>query len=115
MVNLYLTNVDLEMFYECYNIKEIQYIGGYKFIGRSGIFIDYVNHFKEMKMQATIEKNAGKRSIAKLFLNSLYGKFGASNDKFVKRPYIMIKESLHTKRLKPRGPLKQCMFLWPHL
>ena len=77
-------------FYECYNIKEIQYIGEYKFIGRSGIFIDYVNHFKEMKMQATIEKNAGKRSIAKLFLNSLYGKFGASNDKFVKRPCIPV-------------------------
>ena len=41
-------------------------------------------------MQSTIEKNAGKRSIAKLFLNSLYGKFGASNDKFVK-PIILMK------------------------
>lgn len=67
MVNLYLTNVDLEMFYECYNIKEIQYIGGYKFIGRSGIFIDYVNHFKEMKMQATIEKMPGKGVLQNYF------------------------------------------------
>lgn len=106
MVNLYLTNVDLEMFYECYNIKEIQYIGGYKFIGRSGIFIDYVNHFKEMKMQATIEKNAGKRSIAKLFLNSLYGKFGASNDKFVKRPYINDKGILAYQTVEAPRPAK---------
>lgn len=106
MVNLYLTNVDLEMFYECYNIKEIQYIGGYKFIGRSGIFIDYVNHFKEMKMQATIEKNAGKRSIAKLFLNSLYGKFGASNDKFVKRPYINDKGILAYQTVETPRPAK---------
>lgn len=106
MVNLYLTNVDLEMFYECYNIKEIQYIGGYKFIGRSGIFIDYVNHFKEMKMQATIEKNAGKRSIAKLFLNSLYGKFGASSDKFIKRPYINDKGILAYQTVETPRPAK---------
>lgn len=35
---------------------------------------DYVKKFYEMKKQATIEGNGARRCIAKLFLNTLYGK-----------------------------------------
>jgi hypothetical protein len=77
---LYLTNVDLELFLEHYDIiGEPEYIGGYMFRGKHGIFNKYVNHWKEVKINAG--KNKALRYIAKLFLNSLYGKFASSWNK----------------------------------
>lgn len=52
-----------------YKVKVIE---GYAFRGRCRPFKDYVSFFHKMK-----NNNKGvKRTIAKLFLNSLYGKFG---------------------------------------
>lgn len=49
---------------------------GYKVNGyifeRGQVFNDYVNHFYNVKMNST----GSDRNIAKLMLNSLYGKFG---------------------------------------
>lgn len=42
------------------------------------LFKDYVKMFYEMKQKATIEKNPCRRVIAKILLNSLWGKFGES-------------------------------------
>lgn len=42
------------------------------------LFDKYVNFFYKVKQQATIEHNLSQRTIAKLFMNSLYGKFGQS-------------------------------------
>ena len=39
----------------------------------TSIFNEYVNYFYNLKKQATIDKNPVKRSIAKLYQNSLYG------------------------------------------
>ncbi len=41
-----------------------------------------------------------------MFLNSLYGKFGASNDKFVKRPYINAKGILAYQTVETPRPAK---------
>lgn len=43
-------------------------------------FVEYVDHFYEMKSSA--EKGSPEYIFAKLFLNSLYGKFGANPDKY---------------------------------
>lgn len=75
-VVLYFTNVELELFFEHYHIEEIEYIGGYMFKGQKGMFDDYVDHWTSVKEQADKEGNSGLRQIAKLMLNSLYGKFG---------------------------------------
>lgn len=43
---------------------------------RSQLFDEYVNYFNTLKIEAGYENNQTNRLIAKLFLNSLYGKFG---------------------------------------
>ena len=40
------------------------------------IFSSYVDFFNNLKVEATINYNGTKRMLAKLYLNSLYGKFG---------------------------------------
>lgn len=78
VVELYMTNIDLEIFFNHYDVLYIEYIDGYKFHAARGMFDKYIDYFYEMKEKATITKNKVERMIAKLFLNNLYGKFASS-------------------------------------
>lgn len=78
IITLTLTNIDLELFLENYVVYELEYVNGWKFKGASGMFDQYIDYWTEIKIQATKDKNAGLRAIAKLYLNSLYGKFATS-------------------------------------
>lgn len=69
---LHLTNVDLELFLDHYHVYDIEYHSGYMFRSSTALFKDYIDHWTEVK-----ETSVGAmRELAKLMLNSLYGKFG---------------------------------------
>lgn len=87
-VSLYLTKPDFELFKEQYNIIDIKYKGGWKFMSVIGIFDSYIDYWTEQKIKAGKEHNAPQRAIAKLQLNSLYGKFGSSGRGRRKSPVI---------------------------
>ena len=88
IVVLTLTNIDLELFFEQYNVYNLEYICGWKFKSMNGIFTNYINKWIERKNKATIEGNKGQRTLSKLMLNSLYGKFATSLKAQSKIPYI---------------------------
>lgn len=69
------TSVDWMLINQQYNLRHVKWHGGYKFQCNSVQFKGYVDKWVSVKNQATIEGNKGKRNIAKLMLNSLYGKF----------------------------------------
>ena len=83
-----LTSVDLELFLEQYDTPYIEYEYGYKFKGIKGLFNDYIDLWTKEKIQAKKDGNAGMYTISKLFLNSLYGKFGTSPNSRKKYPYL---------------------------
>ena len=83
-----LTSVDLELFLEQYDTPYIVYEYGYKFKGIKGLFNDYIDLWTKEKINAKKEGNAGMYTISKLFLNSLYGKFGTSPNSRKKYPYL---------------------------
>lgn len=87
-VELFLTNPDLELFFKQYNVDVISYNGGFMFKKVNGIFYDYINYWTEEKIRAGKEGNAPKRQIAKLMLNSLYGRFGLAPVSRRKEPYL---------------------------
>lgn len=84
---LTLTSVDLELFYFNYDVKYEEWHGGYMFRGQVGMFDEYIDYWYEQKTEAKKHKNGGQAQIAKLFLNSLYGKFGARREGRSKTPY----------------------------
>ena len=85
---LTLTNIDLEMFFNHYDVKDLEYIDGFMFRGIQGLFNNYIDYWIEKKIEAGKEGNKGKRTIAKLQLNSLYGKFAKSTKVISKYPII---------------------------
>ena len=85
---LYLTKVDYELFLHNYDVKIHSFEGGYMFHGKTGIFAEYIDYWYEQKDIARSEGNKGKEKIAKLMLNSLYGKFGGRLTGKSKIPYL---------------------------
>lgn len=81
VVNLALTSIDLKLFLDHYNVYELEYLEGFKFMGITGIFDEYIDYWYNIKNNS----KDGVRELAKLMLNNLYGKFG-TNPRFI--PYI---------------------------
>lgn len=85
---LTLTSVDFELFKENYewDEKNTEWIGGYMFKGKIGMFTEYVDYWFSVKTESKKTGNKGMEKIAKLMLNSLYGKFGARMFGYSKHP-----------------------------
>lgn len=88
IITLCLTNIDLDLFYSHYNITYIKFISGWKFRGSTELFKDYINKWYKIKRESTINNNKPMRTISKLMLNSLYGKFGLNPHIQTKEPYL---------------------------
>ncbi len=76
-VDLYLTDSDYELFLKHYDVYDMEYIDGCWFYGVLGAFDGYIDKWAEIKEKAETKV---KRTIAKLYLNNLYGKFATSDD-----------------------------------
>ena len=104
LVTMTLTNVDLDLFKEHYNIiGEIQYHGGWKFKAIKGLFTTYIDYWSNKKIQAKKEKNGALYKIAKLMLNSLYGKFGLNPNVRGKYPVLVdgiVKYKMYDKEIR---------------
>ena len=102
-VALTLTNIDLKLFLEQYDVYDLHYDCGWKFKGMRGLFTTYIDKWIEVKNEATISGNKGMRQVAKIMLNSLYGKFATSLDVQSKIPYLeddIVKYRLSEKERK---------------
>lgn len=88
IVTLSLCSPDYQLFIENYDISHVTYNGGWKFRECQGMFDTYINYWMEQKIKAGKEGNKPLRQIAKLMLNSLYGRFGLSIIAQQKYPYL---------------------------
>lgn len=87
IVVLCLNSVDMELFLDHYDVYNLEYISGWKFKSTKGLFTDYIDKWSNNKIQAKKDGNHGLYLISKLFLNSLYGKFGTDIKVRSKIPY----------------------------
>lgn len=87
-VTLCMTNVDIELFFEQYEVTNVEWFGGWKFKASDQIFKPYIDKWMALKEESTKTGNAGLRTLAKLLLNSLYGKFGLNPIVKSKIPYF---------------------------
>lgn len=83
-VTLMVTNVDWDLYNDHYDIDIYAYGGGYRFKAAVGLFKTYIDKWSKIKA----ESKGGQREIAKLHLNSLYGKFASNPNVTGKVPYL---------------------------
>lgn len=82
---LTMCNIDLELFFENYEVYNLSYICNWSFKSESGLFNDYIDHWSSVKEHST----GAKRQIAKLMLNNLYGKFATNPGIIEKKPRLV--------------------------
>ena len=88
IITLTLTNVDLKLFLENYNVKYLNYECGWKFKRVKGLFNEYIETWSNNKIEAKKNGNKALYMISKLMLNSLYGKFSKNPYNRSKYPYL---------------------------
>ena len=79
-----VSSVDLELWEEHYDLEIHAYDGAWMFKAETGVFTEYIDKWMEVKQNST----GGKRALAKLFLNALYGKFATNPDITGKYPIL---------------------------
>lgn len=90
IVELTLTCTDWILMQEHYELRDLEILDGCWFFARAGMFDEYINKYKEIKMTS----KGALRQIAKLFLNNLYGKLATSPISSFKVAYVKEDESL---------------------
>lgn len=83
-IEIALTNIDLDLLFKHYHVSDIIYFEGYKFRATDTLFKKYIDKWIYIKENNT----GGLRLLAKLMLNSLYGKFGSNPKMQSKIPYL---------------------------
>lgn len=110
-VLLTLTSVDLKLFFDHYDVYDVEYLGGYKFKAQVGMFKEYIDKWMNVKMQATIDGNKALRTISKLMLNALYGKFGTSIYISNKIPYLENGQVKYVETDPERKPDRSILYI----
>lgn len=87
-VTLTMTQEDYKLFHEHYNVSRETILDGCYFWTEGKIFDEYIDKYRRQKIEASKEGNKAKKTVAKLFLNSLYGKLSASDDSSHQIPYL---------------------------
>ena len=84
IVDLTMCNVDLELFFDHYDVWNINYICYWSFHAKDGVFNDYIDTWYKVKENST----GAIKQVAKLMLNNLYGKFATSPEIIEKIPVV---------------------------
>lgn len=86
-VTMCLTSVDLELFFEHYEVYNPVYHSGWKFKGAKGLFTPYIDKWMKIKIESTKNGNKSMRTLSKLMLNASYGKMASKPEGRSKIPY----------------------------
>jgi hypothetical protein len=84
IVDLYVTNIDLELIQEHYRLYDLEFLEGWKFRQSVGVFRAFIDKWMHIKTHS----DGAIKALAKLMLNSLYGKFGSNPDVTGKYPFL---------------------------
>lgn len=79
-----MTCTDFKLFLEHYNVVDFEILDGCYFHSEIGLFDRYIDKWKEIKMTS----KGAMRTLAKLFLNNLYGKFASNTDSSFKYAFL---------------------------
>ena len=95
-VTLTMTMTDWILFNEHYDLYDTEILSGCWFESEKALFDDYIDKYKEIKMNS----KGAERTIAKLFLNNLYGKMASSPDSSHKTVNLGDDQIIHFTSIK---------------
>lgn len=89
-IEMTLTCTDFKLIREHYDLCDFEILDGCYFNTVIGIFDEYIDKYKKIKLEST----GALRTLAKLFLNNLYGKMASSPDSSFKVAFVKEDKSI---------------------
>ena len=89
-IEMTLTCTDFKLLREHYDLCDFEILDGCYFNTVIGIFDEYIDKYKKIKLEST----GALRTLAKLFLNNLYGKMASSPDSSFKVAFVKEDKSI---------------------
>lgn len=83
-VELTLTQTDYQLLKDHYELVDFEILDGCYFRSAIGLFDEYIEKYKKQKLEST----GALRTLAKLFLNNLYGKMASNDNSSFKLAYL---------------------------
>lgn len=96
IVTMTLTMTDFQLIHEHYDLEDLQVLYGCYFNSHIGVFDEYIDKYKRIKQNST----GAVRTLAKLFLNNLYGKLATSKDSSFKFGELDEDGLIHFRRIE---------------
>lgn len=97
-VTMTMTKSDYILFHEHYDVMDYEELDYCWFATAIGLFDNYIDKYKKIKIEST----GAMRTLAKLFLNNLYGKMASSPDSSYKYVFIDNDGKLSYKNIEKR-------------
>lgn len=91
-IELYLSNVDFNLFQKHYYIYDFEFLEGWGFHTSTKLFKGWIMKYYELKAEMGRQGNKGLKMVYKLILNNIYGKFGSNHIGRSKIPYLFEEE-----------------------
>lgn len=99
LVELFVTNVDLELIKDQYDLFNITYVDGMKFRGAYHLFDSFIDKFTKQKIECKETNDSTGYLSAKLIQNNIYGKMGTNPICGKKKPYLGKDGCVHFEQL----------------
>ena len=81
VVDLWLCSPEIPLFFEHYDVTNLEYLDGYMFRASADLFKEYVYKWNELKEAGETTGNKGLRMLGKTMIVSLYGKFSRNPER----------------------------------
>ena len=88
VVQLTLTDIELQLFLQTYEVFEIYFIKGWKFKSSCRLFEGYINKWYNIRKLSKENGDIGTTTIAKRMLTALYGAFGKRPIRQLRKPCL---------------------------
>ena len=89
-VTMTLTCTDYKLFLEHYDVWDMEILDGCWFYTHPSLFDNYIEKYRKIKQEST----GAIRTLAKLYLNNLYGKMATGTDSSFKIAYVKEDETI---------------------
>lgn len=113
---IYISSLDYDLLEKHYDIQYVEFVEMWGFNCAVGLFKKYIDYWYEIKCSS----KGAKKVLAKLMLNSLYGKFGTKPKCDSKKP-MLSEDGLEFERIEDDGfkayylPVAIAITSWAHV
>lgn len=92
-IDLYISNIDFEVMKRHYIFFDLEFVEGWGFNTSTKLFDKWIMKYYDLKAEMDRQGNKALKTLYKLIINNIYGKFGSNHQGKSKMPYFNVDDN----------------------